>query len=274
MRQAASFDEEYSAWYAEGTQDQRKGQVSDMAYEILTQWIQEANHIVFFGGAGVSTECGIPDFRSEKGIYRIRNKYGISPEEILSHSFFMEHPATFYEYYRENMLFPDAKPSMAHKTLAYMESIGKLDCVITQNIDALHQEAGSKRVYELHGSVKRNYCMRCKQFYPMETILESDKIPTCPKCHGLIKPDVVLYEEPLDEQVFNGSLHAILRADLMIVGGTSLNVYPAAGLLQYFQGNHLVLINLSKTPYDSMADLVIHEKIGTVMSAIYENLQG
>ncbi len=244
-----------------------------MAYETLIDWIKESKHIVFFGGAGVSTECGIPDFRSEKGIYRIRNEYGISPEEILSHSFFLKKPEIFYKYYKENMLFPNAVPSKAHQTLAYMESIGKLDCVVTQNIDALHQDAGSKKVYELHGSVRRNYCMKCGKFFPVETILEAEGVPRCDRCQGIIKPDVVLYEEPLDNDVFSNSLEAIMRADLLIIGGTSLNVYPAAGLIRYFSGDHLVLINLSETPYDRIADLVIHEKIGKVMQAVKAGLE-
>ena len=242
-------------------------------YKTLAGWIKEADHVVFFGGAGVSTECGIPDFRSEKGIYKVRNKYGISPEEILSHTFFKRNPETFFEYYRENMLFPGVQPGMTHKVLAYLESIGKMDAVVTQNIDGLHQLAGSKEVYELHGSIERNYCTKCGRFYSLNDILAKEGVPHCDQCGAIIKPDVVLYEEPLDENVFEKALDAIASADLMIVGGTSLNVYPAAGLIRYFSGKHLVLINLSETPYDRIADLVIHEKIGEVMAAVKEELE-
>lgn len=239
-----------------------------MKREQLKEWLAKSRRAVFFGGAGVSTESGIPDFRSENGIYRTRKQYGVSPEEILSHHFFLEHPEIFYEYYRENLIYPDAKPNAAHKGLAFWESRGCLDSVVTQNIDGLHQKAGSRKVWELHGSVLRNTCMKCGRKYGQEAITETKGIPRCTACGGRIKPDVVLYEEALDDSVVRESIHAIGQADLMIVGGTSLNVYPAAGLLQYYQGEHLVLINREETAWDSRADLVLHENIGEVFEEI------
>jgi len=241
----------------------------------LKELIKKSKRIVFFGGAGVSTESDIPDFRSENGLYHARTKYGHSPEEMLSHSFFVNHTETFYDYYKNNMLYPAVKPNKAHYALARLEERGKLKAIVTQNIDGLHQLAGSKKVFELHGSVLRNYCTRCHTFYCSEYILKPEScnpaeypgshIPRCIKCGGIIKPDVVLYEEPLDQEVMEGAIDAISNADMLIVGGTSLVVYPAAGLINYFHGNNLVLINKSETPYDQQADLVIHDAIGEVL---------
>lgn len=221
---------------------------------ILRQWVSESNNIVFFGGAGVSTESGIPDFRSVDGLYNL--KYDYPPETILSHSFFMRHTEQFYSFYRDKMIYKEAKPNITHIKLAQLESEGKLKAVVTQNIDGLHQMAGSKNVLELHGSVWRNYCMKCKQYYPIEKIIESENIPFC-SCGGIIKPDVVLYEEGLSEDIISKSVNAISNADILIIGGTSLNVYPAAGLIRYYNGNKMVLINKSVTPYDDEADLLI-----------------
>lgn len=237
--------------------------------ERLKKIIDESNNIVFFGGAGVSTESGVPDFRSESGLYHAKQKYGHSPETMLSHTFYVNHPEEFYQYYKENLIHPEAQPNAAHKALAKLEEMGKLRAVITQNIDGLHQKAGSKTVYEVHGSVLRNYCESCHKFYDVEYIMDEshcrDGVPYCP-CGGRIKPDVVLYEEALDQRVLGAAVDAIERADCMIVGGTSLVVYPAAGLINYFHGKHLVLINKSATPYDSKADLVINDAIGKVMN--------
>ena len=237
-----------------------------MAYEELQHMVDESERIVFFGGAGVSTESGIPDFRSVDGLYH--QKYDYPPETILSHTFFMKKPEAFFRFYRDKMLPLDAKPNKAHLKLAEWEKTGKLLAVVTQNIDGLHQAAGCKKVYELHGSIHRNYCVKCGQFYPPEYIRDSeDAIPLC-KCGGRIKPDVVLYEEGLDNDVVSGAIHAIRTADLMIVAGTSLTVYPAAGLLRYFRGRHLVLINRDATPMDSECDLVIHDKVGEVLGSL------
>ena len=233
----------------------------------LQQYIDEARSIVFFGGAGVSTESGVPDFRSVDGLYNQKWKY--PPETILSHSFFMAHTGEFYEFYKEKMLFSDVEPNAAHKKLAELEAAGKLTAVITQNIDGLHQAAGSKNVLELHGSVHRNYCTKCRKFYPMEYILESEGVPTC-SCGGVIKPDVVLYGEGLDTNTLVSAVTHIQRADTLIVGGTSLVVYPAAGLIDYFSGKELVLINLSRTDRDSDATLCVHEKIGEALSFLLE----
>ena len=233
--------------------------------DTLKQWVEESRRIVFFGGAGVSTESGIPDFRSQDGLYNM--KYKFPPETIISHPFFMRETAEFYRFYKDKMLFPDAKPNAAHKKLAEWEAEGKLLGVVTQNIDGLHQAAGSKKVYELHGSVLRNYCMRCGKFYDLDYIVHSDGVPKC-ECGGTIKPDVVLYGENLDGDVIHGAVEAIRNADLLIIGGTSLAVYPAAGLIDYYRGNRLVLVNLSATPQDSRADLVIHERIGQVFSEL------
>ena len=230
--------------------------------EILKQWVEESNYIVFFGGAGVSTESQIPDFRSVDGLYN--QQYDYPPETILSHTFFVRKTEEFYRFYRNKMLFPEAKPNKAHLALAELERQGKLKAVVTQNIDGLHQAAGSKEVLELHGSVHRNYCTRCRKFYPMEDILHSTGIPTC-DCGGVIKPDVVLYEEGLDDEVISRSVMHIRNADMLIIGGTSLTVYPAAGLVRYYRGKKLVLINKSATPMDSEADLVIAEPIGETL---------
>ncbi len=221
--------------------------------EKLKDWVAESGRIVFFGGAGVSTESGIPDFRSEDGLYR--QSYRYPPETILSRSFFERHPEEFFAFYRDKMLFPEAKPNPVHRRLAEWEQAGRLAAVVTQNIDGLHQAAGSRRVLELHGSVHRNTCLKCHARYDLNFILGTHGVPRCP-CGGIIKPDVVLYEESLDEAVLQGAVEAISSADLLIVGGTSLAVYPAAGLLRYYRGNRLVLINRSVTPYDDRADLL------------------
>lgn len=230
----------------------------------LKSWIQESNNIVFFGGAGVSTESGIPDFRSVDGLYR--QKFAYPPETILSHSFFRSHPVEFYDFYREKMLILDVEPNRAHLVLARLEAQGRLKAVVTQNIDGLHQRAGSKRIYELHGSIHRNYCQKCGKFYGPVFIQQSTGVPKC-DCGGVIKPDVVLYEESLDDKCVMGAVKAIADADLLIVGGTSLTVYPAAGLLRYYQGHRLVLINRDETPYDEEADLVFHVSLGAVLEA-------
>lgn len=231
----------------------------------LQQIINESSNIVFFGGAGVSTESGIPDFRSVDGLYNQRFEY--PPEEILSHTFFVNHTEYFYDFYREKMLALDAHPNDAHIKLAQLEKSGKLSAVVTQNIDGLHQMAGSKNVYELHGSVHRNYCMSCHKIYDAEYIKNSKGIPRC-ECSGIIKPDVVLYEEGLNDDVVRGAINAIANADCLIVAGTSLNVYPAAGFIRYFNGKYFVLINRDKTPADSSADLVIHDSVGKILSKI------
>lgn len=252
----------------------REFEVKDM-YEELKEIIDKSNRIVFFGGAGVSTESGVPDFRSENGLYQARQNYGRSPEELLSYSFFLSDMNTFFDYYKNNLIYRDVKPNRAHLALAELEKRGKLLAVVTQNIDGLHQLAGSKTVWELHGSVQRNYCMKCGAFYDLDYIMDPENckdaegkqsyIPYCRKCGGVVKPDVVLYEEALDQKVLNNAVDAIARADTLIVGGTSLVVYPAAGLINYFRGDELVLINKSSTPYDRKASLVIHESIGDVL---------
>lgn len=234
--------------------------------ETLQKWIDESSRIVFFGGAGVSTESGVPDFRSVDGLYN--QKYDYPPEEILSHTFYRRKPDEFYRFYRDKMLYTDVKPNKAHLKLAELEAAGKLEAIVTQNIDGLHQAAGSKKVYELHGSVLRNYCEECGKFFDMQYIIDCDGVPKCDKCGGPVKPDVVLYEEGLDTNTMNGALKSISEADMLIIGGTSLAVYPAAGLIDYYRGNKLVLINMSKTPMDARADLVIYEKIGQVLSQI------
>ena len=230
--------------------------------EQLKQWIRESDNIVFFGGAGVSTESGIPDFRSVDGLYN--QQYDYPPETILSHSFYMRKPEEFYRFYRNKMLFPNAEPNRAHKALAKLEKMGKLKAVVTQNIDGLHQKAGSREVLELHGSVLRNYCTRCGKFYGLDAILNSTGVPKC-TCGGTIKPDVVLYEEGLDQETIEKSVKYIANADVLIIGGTSLTVYPAAGLIDYYRGHKLVLINKSVTPMDNRADLVISGPIGEVL---------
>ena len=230
--------------------------------ETLKKWLAESNNIVFFGGAGVSTESKIPDFRSTDGLYN--QQYAYPPETILSHTFYMKKTEEFYRFYRNKMLFPDAEPNRAHKALAKLEAEGKLKAVVTQNIDGLHQKAGSKEVMELHGSVLRNYCQRCGKFHGIEAILHSAGVPKC-ECGGTIKPDVVLYEEGLDQHTIQRSVYHISNADVLIIGGTSLTVYPAAGLIDYYNGNKLVLINKSVTPMDNRADLVISGPIGEIL---------
>lgn len=230
--------------------------------ETLKKWLEESDNIVFFGGAGVSTESNIPDFRSTDGLYN--QQYDYPPETILSHSFYTRKPEEFYRFYRNKMLFPNACPNRAHKALARLEEEGKLKAVVTQNIDGLHQKAGSKEVLELHGSVLRNSCTRCGKFYGIEAVLNSEGVPKC-GCGGIIKPDVVLYEEGLDQKTLQKAVYYIANADVLIVGGTSLTVYPAAGLIDYYRGNKLVLINKSVTSRDSQADLVIDGKIGEVL---------
>lgn len=242
----------------------RKGEEMEKI-EKLREIVSESRRIVFFGGAGVSTESGIPDFRSQDGLYR--QKYAYPPETIVSHDFFMQRTEEFYDFYRSRMLFPDAKPNPAHIALARWEKEGRLSAVVTQNIDGLHQAAGSKRVHELHGSVHRNYCMRCGKFYPLSFITESEGIPKC-SCGGIVKPDVVLYQESLDDEVVEGAVAAIRRADTLIIGGTSLVVYPAAGFITLFRGKHLVVVNKSSTSADSDAELVISDAIGKVFSQL------
>ncbi len=236
------------------------------AQEQFRQWVQDSGSIVFFGGAGVSTESGIPDFRSMDGLYH--QKYDEPPETILSHTYFTRHTEEFYRFYREKMLCLDAEPNAAHLKLAQWERAGRLAAVVTQNIDGLHQMAGSKTVYELHGSVHRNYCTQCGAFYGADFILQSGGVPRCPVCGGLVKPDVVLYEEGLDQDTVEGAVRAIAQADMLIVGGTSLVVYPAAGLIRYYRGSKLALINRDPTPYDGEADLVIHDSIGKVLGGM------
>ncbi|MBO5435949.1 NAD-dependent protein deacylase [bacterium] len=231
----------------------------------LQQIIDKSNNIVFFGGAGVSTESGIPDFRSPDGLYA--QKYDYPPETIVSHSFFNEHTEEFYKFYRDKMIFPDIKPNAAHIKLAELEAAGKLSCIITQNIDGLHAEAGNKNVIELHGSIHRNYCQKCKQSYLLSTITDSDGIPRC-ECGGIIRPDVVLYDEHLKQDDIDNAIKAIANADTLIIGGTSLTVWPAAGMINYFNGKYLVIINKSPTSADKRADLVIKDNIGTTLSKI------
>ena len=233
--------------------------------EQLRQWIQESKSAVFFGGAGVSTESGIPDFRSVDGLYS--QKFEYPPEQIISHSFYLRKPEYFFRFYREKMLPLGFEPNVTHKVLAQLEKEAHLAAVVTQNIDGLHQKAGSKTVFELHGSVLRNYCVRCHKFYPAEFVRDAKGIPLC-DCGGTVKPDVVLYEESLDQVTLAGAVSAIRRADLLIVGGTSLTVYPAAGLLQYYRGNRLVLINRDETPYDDYANLVFHDSLGKIFSQL------
>lgn len=234
--------------------------------EAFQKIIEVNQNIVFFGGAGVSTESGIPDFRSVDGLYN--QQYDYPPETILSHSFYRRHPDEFYRFYRNKMLFPHAKPNAAHIALAKLENIGKLHAVITQNIDGLHQAAGSKNVFELHGSVHRNYCEDCHAFFDLEYMMQTKNVPTCPHCGGMIKPDVVLYEEGLDQNILNGAIAHIHNADVLIIGGTSLSVYPAAGLIDYFKGDQLIVINMSPTSRDAHADLLIKEPIGQVFSSL------
>ncbi len=233
---------------------------------VLQKMVDASNKIVFFGGAGVSTESGIPDFRSVDGLYN--EQYTYPPEEMLSHTMFQLHPEEFYRFYRNKMLYLDAKPNAAHKKLAELEAAGKLTAVVTQNIDGLHQAAGSRNVFELHGSVYRNYCTRCGKFYTVQELLKRESVPKC-SCGGIIKPDVVLYEEGLDQNILRGAIEAIQQADMLIIGGTSLVVYPANGLVEYFQGKYLVVINKSPTHMDGRADLLIEDNIGSVLEKLH-----
>lgn len=233
--------------------------------ERLQKMIEESERIVFFGGAGVSTESGIPDFRSADGIYH--QKYRFSPEQVVSHTFFMKYPEAFYEFYKEKMMVLDAKPNAAHLKLAELEKAGKLTAVVTQNIDGLHQAAGSKWVYELHGSIHRNYCMSCGKFYDAKYVKNSEGVPKC-SCGGVVKPDVVLYEEGLDEKTIRGAVEAIASADMLLIGGTSLVVYPAAGFIDYFRGDHLAVINKSETAKNIRSELMISAPIGEILSRI------
>jgi NAD-dependent protein deacetylases, SIR2 family len=239
-----------------------------MSIEKLKEIIKNSNNIVFFGGAGVSTESGIPDFRSANGLFSEKLNRTFTPEQLVSHTFFMRYPEDFFAFYKEKLIYQDAKPNDAHIALAKLEEIGKLKAIITQNIDGLHQIAGSKNVFELHGSVHRNYCMKCNSFYDVNFVVNSKGVPTCSKCGGTVKPDVVLYEEGLDEDTINGAVSAIAKADTLIIGGTSLTVYPAAGLIKYFNGKHLILINKTATQYDGLAEVVINEKIGETLKQV------
>lgn len=232
----------------------------------LTQILKDSNNIVFFGGAGVSTESNIPDFRSSNGLFNKKLNITFAPEQLVSHSFYIKYPEEFFKFYKSKLIYPEAKPNGAHFALAKLEEMGKLKAVVTQNIDGLHQMAGSKNVFELHGSVHRNYCTKCHAFYDADFILQSKDVPICTKCGGAVKPDVVLYEEGLDSNIIKGAVDAISKADTLIIGGTSLVVYPAAGLINYFSGKNLVLINKSSTSADSKADLVINDSIGKVLS--------
>ena len=236
----------------------------------LKEIVDESSNIVFFGGAGVSTESGIPDFRSANGLYNQKLGREVSPEEMISHTFYVNHPDQFFEFYRDKLIYEDAEPNDCHKALAKLEEMGKVKAVVTQNIDGLHQKAGSKVVWELHGSTLRNYCEKCGAFYDLSKITDTDGVPVCDKCGGRVKPDVVLYEEGLDDRVINGAVDAISKADTLIVGGTTLIVYPAAGLIHYFRGKNIVLINMSATSADSSAELVIREPIGEVFKQLME----
>ena len=244
----------------------------DTKIENLIQIIKDSNNIVFFGGAGVSTESGIPDFRSSNGLFNEKLNITFTPEQLVSHTFFIRYPKEFFNFYKAKLIYPNAKPNEAHIALAKLEEMGKLKAIITQNIDGLHQAAGSKNVFELHGSVLRNYCIKCGAFYDEKFILQSKDVPKCTKCGGTVKPDVVLYEEGLDDSTINGAINAISKADTLIIGGTSLVVYPAAGLINYFRGKNLVLINKSSTSADSKANLVINDSIGKVLGSVIKNL--
>lgn len=243
-----------------------------MSIDKLKKIIDSSNNIVFFGGAGVSTESNIPDFRSSTGLFNEKLNITFTPEQLVSHSFYIRYPEEFFKFYKVKLIYPDAKPNAAHIALAKLEEMGKLKAIVTQNIDGLHQAAGSKNVFELHGSVHRNYCTKCHEFYDAKFILESQGVPTCTKCGGRVKPDVVLYEEGLDDNIIRGSIDAISKADTLIIGGTSLVVYPAAGLINYFRGKNLVLINKSSTSADAKADLVINDSIGKVLGEVVNYL--
>lgn len=243
------------------------------AVELLVGILKESHNIVFFGGAGVSTASGIPDFRSSNGLYSQKLSRHFTPEQAVSHSFFVRYTEDFYDFYKKYLVYPQAKPNACHQALAELEEMGKLKAVVTQNIDGLHQAAGSKKVYELHGSVLRNYCMECHAFYDADYVMKAEGVPKCEKCGGTVKPDVVLYEEGLDDGVISGAIRAISQADTLIIGGTSLVVYPAAGLIDYFSGKNLVLINKSTTSADHKADLVINDDIAKVMKEVLEKVK-
>jgi NAD-dependent deacetylase len=244
-----------------------------MNYSNLLSVIRSTNNIVFFGGAGVSTESKIPDFRSETGLYKTKNNYSYPPEVMLSHSFFTSHPEDFFDFYKSKMIYKDAKPNAAHYALSELEKMGTLKAIITQNIDGLHQISGSKNVLELHGSIHKNYCMECNHTFNLDYILRSNSlIPKCNICGGTIKPDVILYEESLDMKILNKSIQYIINADVLIIGGTSLVVYPASSLINYFNGSKLVLINKSSTTYDNRADIIINDSIGKVLGEILSKL--
>lgn len=232
----------------------------------LVQILKDSNDIVFFGGAGMSTESGIPDFRSATGLFNEKLNITFTPEQLVSYSFYIKYPKEFFNFYKAKLIYEDAKPNDGHLALAKLEEMGKLKAIVTQNIDGLHQAAGSKNVFELHGSVHRNYCVKCREFYDTSFILNAKDVPSCEKCGGTVKPDVVLYEEGLDDKIITGAIDAISKADTLIIGGTSLVVYPAAGLINYFTGKNLVLINKSTTSADSKANLVIRDSIGKVLS--------
>lgn len=240
----------------------------DAQLQQLSDMLARAGRVAFLGGAGLSTESGIPDFRSSDGVYAALRAYGRPPEELLSHEFFLAHPDVFFDYYRKYLLHPEAEPNAAHAALARLERRGRLTAVITQNIDGLHQKAGSRAVYELHGATARNHCMDCRRFYDEAFVAQSEGVPRCGACGGVVKPDVVLYEEGLDEATVQGAVEAIGQAEVLIVGGTSLTVYPAAGLLRFYRGDKLVLINRDATGYDGQADLVIHDSIGQVLGEL------
>lgn len=240
--------------------------------EKLTQILKTSSNIVFFGGAGISTESNIPDFRSSNGLFNEKLNVTFTPEQLISHSFYIKYPEEFFNFYKSKLIYPEAKPNSGHLALAKLEEMGKLKAIVTQNIDGLHQMAGSKNVFELHGSVHRNYCVKCHAFYDADFILAAKEAPTCTKCGGAVKPDVVLYEEGLDDSIIRGAVAAISKADTLIIGGTSLVVYPAAGLINYFKGKNLVLINKSSTSADSKADLVINDSFGKVLSEAVNNL--
>ena len=241
--------------------------------EQLSKILENSTNIVFFGGAGVSTASGIPDFRSSDGLYSRKLNRHFSPEQAVSHSFFVRYTEEFYDFYKENLIYPEAKPNDCHKALAKLEKMGKLKAVVTQNIDGLHQAAGCHKVYELHGSVLRNYCTKCHTFYDEKYVLSTHGVPICKKCGGVVKPYVVLYEEGLDEEVISGAVRAITEADTLIIGGTSLIVYPAAGLIDYFRGTNLILINKSSTSADNKANLVINDDIAKVMKEAVDSIQ-
>lgn len=243
-----------------------------MSIQKLSEILRKSKNIVFFGGAGVSTESNIPDFRSSTGLFNEKLNITFTPEQLVSHTFYMKYPEEFFRFYKSKLIYPEAKPNSGHLALAKLEGMGKLKAIVTQNIDGLHQAAGSKNVFELHGSVHRNYCVKCHAFYDAKYILEAKGAPTCSKCGGSVKPDVVLYEEGLDDSVIRGAVDAISKADTLIIGGTSLVVYPAAGLINYFKGKNLILINKSTTSADSKADLVIHDSIGKVLSEAVDAL--